>query len=279
MMLKMYSQDFESWASKSNFDQLINQVRKQLRKSDFIINIEKLMKVRGYNNYNQIDYPNLTVNSLLEIYNFDDTDGYIKFAALYFVIDVIHLRYQYDNPKINIIDSFCKVFNFKDFEIQLVSAGWMLENGYPPDNLRKTLFNRELPAYFRFYFLQQLLFTNDFNISYDFYNFFEFPLNDQYPEEGRSIVQCLTAHGNLKEAHDFISQYCSPDGKDFAKNHKNYIIELYRVSKLIGAESKLNSIEFTPSEVDFILGYIACTESAQMLQVNAFYNMHLNNNL
>ena len=66
MMLKMYSQDFESWASKSNFDQLINQVRKQLRKSDFIINIEKLMKVRGYNNYNQIDYPNLTVNSLLE---------------------------------------------------------------------------------------------------------------------------------------------------------------------------------------------------------------------
>lgn len=267
-----------SWALHCNFDKLINHVRNKLKKSDFIINIEKLMKARGYSEYNQIDYSNLTVNSLSEISEFYDTDGYIKLAALYFVIDVIHLVFQYNNPQIEIIDKFCQIFNFSEFEIHLVSAAWMLENGYPPKKIQKTLFDHQLPAYFRFYFLQQILFTNDFEMAYEFYRFFEFPLNNKYPEEGKTIVQCLTAHGNLEEAHDFINQYCSPDGQIFTSFYKGYIIELYRVSKLLGKEPELNSIKFSQNEIDFLLGYIACTESSQMLQYNAFYSKYQNTN-
>lgn len=264
-----------SWASQSNFDQLIQQVHNQLRKPDFITNIEKSMKVRSYSEYNQIDYSNLTAASLIKICNFNDADGFIKLAALYFVIDVIHLYYQYNNPKVRIIDSFCKICKFEDYEIRIVSSAWMLENRYPiTDYIRNTLFNHEMPAYFKFYFLQQLLFTNNFQISYEFYKFSEFPHNDKYPEEGKIVVQCLTAYGNLKEAHEFINQYCSPDGKTFIDSYKSYIIELYRVSKLTGKEAGLFSVDFSQDEINYIIGYISCTESLQMLEVNAFYNMH-----
>lgn len=269
------------WALQYGFDKLIAQARNKLKKPDFIINIEKLMKILGYQEFTQINYAELTVKNLLEINNFEDRDGYLKLAALYFVIDVVHLVFQYKNPKIEIIDNFCPIFNLTVSESQLVSIGWMLENGYPPKNFTGTLFNLQIPAYFRFYFLQQLLYTNDFTAAYKFFDKFNsrFPLNDQYPEEGKIIVQCLTAYGKLKEAHDFILQYCSPDQNEFKNFYQDYIIELYRVARITKKESLLNDVKFSQKEVNVILGYISCTESEQSIQFNAFFNMHQNNNI
>ena len=41
-----------SWALHCNFDKLINHVRNKLKKSDFIINIEKLMKCKNKSIFN-----------------------------------------------------------------------------------------------------------------------------------------------------------------------------------------------------------------------------------
>ncbi|OHT02911.1 hypothetical protein TRFO_06978 [Tritrichomonas foetus] len=268
--------NIDEWIEQYDIDGLIKKVRSKLIKPHFIKNIEKTMKVRRKYQFSNIKYLQFTAKSIVDLINFNDIDGFNLLSALYFVIDIVHLNFQYDNPNLEIIHEFVKAANMSDEQCQIVSAAWMLENNHPVKSALDIIFSNRIHVYLRNYFHQMLLLRNAFQEAFQFYQKFELSLNYSYPDDGKYVVSCLVASDKFDEAYTFIHQYCSPDGNYFQPFYEDYIIEMYVDANLLNKQDQLKRIRFDKREIEIIMNYICKYEPASARSSNELYMKHKN---
>ena len=268
--------NLNEWAKKYQIQALIDRVRPILKKPKFAEAVEQTMKNRRISKFHLIFYEQITLKKIEEMVELNDNDGYILFIALYFVIDIVHLNYFYDdNPNISIIDDFVSVIKLNDDNCKIVSYAWQIENGYDIKNFTKCLHNITIPPYFRIYFIQQLLERNEYKQALDFYKEYRPPLNCKNSNDAKSVIACLVSNKNAEKALTFVRQYCSPDGKEYNDIFYNdYIIQIYKISKETKLWDQLCHVEFSKSEIQTILNYILRYEPRSTNIKNPFYQKY-----
>lgn len=242
---------FSRWATQYRVDDLINGVRNRLQESDFISTIKNIIRARGQTDL--VDYSRMTANELSKILDRGNLDNLLNYYTLYFVIDIVNLKFNFGNPKLEIIDNFYPIAKLSIEDCNVISAAWMLENGYPVHECL-TKITKMVPADLRIYFLRQIINRNGFHEAYEFYKSCNIPL--PYSSDGKLIVTCLTADEKLNEAIEFIHQYCSPNGTHFLDTHTDYIEELCRVAKILHFEKEIEHLPLNLQEKLIVQKYI-----------------------
>lgn len=243
------------WGEKYKINTQLEIVRGQLSEPLLVRTFNDFYK----NNQNDEYYINYSEIHLEDLISFvvdkSSVEGYL-IIALYFVIDVTSLFYNYQNINFEQIDSFYSISNISCIERDCTNLAFMLEHGFDINRYFKTILNNDIPDMFLFYFLSSLNKIHEYEKGWEFYNFFGL-MPDLDIKKARILVRTISGYGNIDKAIDFIRNYSSPDMKIIDNDiQEDLLIELFStVMERNDGDELLAETHFTESEYNILQNY------------------------